>query len=190
MEAKKLNNISVADYISIEKENDIKYEYHNGTIYALAGGTFNHGAICGNIFGEMRSALKEKESDCRAYTSEIKVHIAKEKAYVYPDAMVICGAVAYAKNEINSITNPILIVEVLSHSTSNYDRGAKFHKYRQLESLQEYLLIEQDEAAVELYKRVNDLWKITRVEGLETSIDLSSLGISVKLASIYEGIVF
>ena len=82
MNAEKLNNISVQTYIALEQEQDVKYEYHKGSIYALAGGTFNHGAICANIFGEIRTALKAKGSSCKTYTSEIKVHIKKEQSYV------------------------------------------------------------------------------------------------------------
>jgi len=188
MEAEKLDHLTIQEYLSLEIANNTKYEYHNGTIYALAGGTFNHGAICGNIFGEIRAGLKAKGSDCNAYTSEIKVHIEKVNAYVYPDAMVICGPVEKSKEEINAVNNPRVIVEVLSKSSSNYDRGAKFHKYRQLKSLQEYVLIEQDEAAVELYQRINDLWQIERVEGLNSKITLNALGIEIELALIYEGL--
>lgn len=188
MEARKLDNLSVAEYLAIEMTSGDKYEYHDGTIFALAGGTFNHGTICGNIFGELRNKVKDRNKGCKAYTSEIKVYIKKDNSYVYPDAMVVCDEIEHPEDNKDAVANPKLIVEVLSKSTSNYDRGAKFHKYRQLESLEEYILIEQESYAVEIYKRVNDLWKISRIVGVDAILHLSSIDIDVEMTMIYEGV--
>ena len=87
------------------RPDDSKYEFHNGRIYALAGGSLNHGLICGNIFGELRSGLKEKRDDCKAMTSEIKLYIQSENAFVYPDAMVVCGEINKSTKDRNSIYN-------------------------------------------------------------------------------------
>lgn len=190
MEAEKLGKVPVEEYLVIEREAREKYEYHDGYIYAMAGGTLNHGLICGNIFGEIRAALKAKHSDCRAMSSEIKLHVASQNSFLYPDTMVICGAIEPSAIEPNAVTNPTVIVEVLSKTTATYDRGDKFYIYRQITSLREYVLIEQDKAQIEVYQRQADLWKITRVTGLDQQLQLSSLNVVVPLAAIYEDVAF
>jgi Uma2 family endonuclease len=190
MEAKKLDKLTIAAYLLLEREAGERYEYHDGHIQAMAGGTLNHGLICGNIFGELRSGLKAHARDCRAMTSEIKLYIASENCFLYPDAMVVCGDIEKAAATANAVTNPVLIVEVLSKATASYDRGDKFHLYRQIASLQEYVLIEQDKAQVEVYQRQADLWKITRLTGLEQHLYLHSIGLEIWRAALYEDVEF
>lgn len=187
MKAHKQPKISVEEYIQLERESDTRYEYHDGDIYALAGGTLNHGKLCGNIYAELRSKLKEAGADCKAFTGEIKLCIEKKNAYVYPDSMVVCGAIETSNDDENSVTNPVLIVEVLSKSTADYDRGDKFYLYRQLPALQEYVLIEQDKPVVEIYykKEHSDLWRITRYEGLDKTISLRSLQVEISMSDLY-----
>ncbi len=188
MIAKNLDNLSISEYIKIEQQTDTKYEYHNGSIYAMAGGTLNHGLICGNIFGEIRTALKHKKSDCKVMNSEIKLHVKEKNSFLYPDTMIVCGEIEKSQLESNAVTNPVVIIEVLSKSTANYDRGDKFFFYRQIDSLQEYILIEQDKAQIEVYKKKGDLWKITRIAGVDNFLPISSLNIKLKLEDIYENI--
>ena len=187
MKAHKLPRLTIQEYIQQEQSSDTKYEYHNGQIFALAGGTINHGMLCGNIFGVLRSGLKSKKSNCKPFTSEIKIFIEKTNSYVYPDSMVICGEIEKAENEVNSITNPTLIVEVLSKSTADYDRGDKFYLYRQLPSLKEYVIIEQSKYTVEVYYKSDnsDLWQITRYDGLDKIIKLQSIDLDVKMTELY-----
>ena len=113
-----------------------------------------------------------------------------ENSFVYPDAIVVCDELEVSPFEINAIDNPILIVEVLSKSTANYDRGDKFFKYQQIPSLQEYVLIEQDKAIVDTYfKRPGvDLWRISRFEGLNSLIQLQSIGIQMLMSDLYAGV--
>jgi len=190
MEAIKLNNLSLEEYLKVELETNTKYEYHDGSIYLMAGGTLNHGYICGNVFAEIRSSLREKGSNCRAINSEIKVHIQSKNCYLYPDTMIVCGEVEKSENEPNSITNPKVIVEVLSKSTANYNRGDKFYLYRQLDSLEEYILIDQDRAQIDTHKRQGDLWKLSRISGIDNELEIEILGIKVKLEEIYQDIEF
>ena len=185
-----LSNIALDEYIQIEQETGQKYEFHDGAIYALAGGTLNHGWICGNIFGELRSGLKSQGNKCRAMTSEIKLYIAAGNCYVYPDAMVVCGKIETNKKEVQSVTNPQIIIEVLSPGTEIYDRGDKFHLYRQVKSLKEYVLIDQAKPQVEIFKKEGDLWQISRTTGLAKSIYLSSIDLEISLAEIYNDINF
>ncbi len=133
----------------------------------------------------LREGLKNKNSSCKVINSEIKLHVQSKNNFLYPDAMVICGDIKKSQDDPNAVTNPVLIVEVLSKTTSSYDRGDKFYFYRQIKSLQEYVLIEQDKALIEIYKREAGLWEIMRISGLENEIYLSSLEISVPLHEIY-----
>jgi Uma2 family endonuclease len=133
----KLDSLTIEEYLSIESASDSKHEYHNGYIYAMAGGTLNHGLICGNIYGEIRAGLKENHSDCKAINSEVKLYIQSLNSFLYPDTKVICGGIEQSNKEVNAVTNPSIIVEVLSKTTAHYDRGDKFYFYRQIPSLQE-----------------------------------------------------
>lgn len=190
MQAKKLNNISIKEYIAIEKANDVKYEYLDGSIYAMAGGTVKHTTICGNVFFEIETALRGANKPCRTYNTDAKIRIESKNSYVYPDATVVCGEPEMSEHKPDAVTNPTVIVEVLSKSTVGYDRGDKFYLYRQIESLQEYILIEQEEAKIEIYKRKGDLWHISRVTGLEAELFISSLDVSIELKQIYLNVDF
>ena len=187
MKAQKIPKLTVAEYITQEQESDTKYEYYNGEIFALAGGSINHGLLCGNIYSEIRSELRKKQSPCKPLTSEIKLNIKEKNSYVYPDTMVICGEMKTSENDANSVSNPILIVEVLSKSTANYDRGDKFFLYKQISSLQEYVLIEQDKAQVDVFykKPESDLWRISRYEGLNTKVKFQSIKIEIEMSELY-----
>lgn len=192
MKAQKESKITVSEYLAIEQESDKRYEYHNGEIFALAGGSINHGLLCGNIYAEIRNGLKKKKSDCKPYMSDIKLHIEEQKTFVYPDTMVVCGDLETSPENENSILNPILVVEVLSKSTANYDRGDKFFLYKKIATLQEYVLIEQDKAQVDIFykKTGSDLWKISRYEGLDTKIKFQSINLEIKMSELYFDIDF
>jgi len=190
MEAKKLENVSLKEYQALEHSTNTKYEYHDGTIFSMAGGTIEHGLIAGNTYGEIKFGLRNKGTNCTVTNSEVKLHVKDSNKFLYPDCMVICGEIETSEIDENSVTNPIVIIEVLSSSTENYDRGAKFHAYRSILTLKEYILIDQYQASVELFSRRGDLWKIMRTEGIDNELELTSLGITIKLKDIYENIVF
>ena len=187
MKAHKLPRLSVQEYIQQEVASDTKYEYHNGKIFALAGGTLNHGLISGNIYSEMRNGFKDNHSKCLPFNSDVKLYIKATNSYVYPDSMVICGEIEQSSEDENSVVNPVLIVEVLSKSTAEYDRGDKFHLYRKIPTFKEYVLIEQKKYVVDVhYKNDNsDLWRITRYEGLDNKIKLQSIDIEIPMEELY-----
>jgi len=190
MEAEKLKRVSVAEYKAIEKEGNIKYEFHDGILYAMAGGSFNHGLIVGNIFGELHNILLQKDSPCFPLNNDVKLHIETENRFLYPDTMVICKDVQKSPLDSEAVTNPILIIEVLSKSTASYDRGDKFYFYRQIMNLQEYVLIEQEKAQVEVYTIKSNLWNISRVSGLDKEVVLHALSLTIPLSSIYRNVAF
>lgn len=188
MEARKLDNLSLEEYTALERTTGTKYEYHDGKVFAMAGGTLEHGLISGNAYGEIRGALREAGRDCTAINNEVKLYIDSMNKYLYPDAMAVCGPLERSKEEPNAIVNPTLIVEVLSSSTESYDRGDKFFFYRTLKTLKAYVLIAQYKPQVDLYTRTGDLWQISRVEGLSASLALAPLGISIPMQHLYEGV--
>ena len=191
MEAKRLNNLSIEKYKAMEGEGDVKYEYHDGFVHAMAGDSFNHGLISGNFFAEVGTKLLTKKSSCFPLNSDIKLHIATENRFLYPDVMVVCADVERSDLDAEAVTNPILVVEVLSKTTASYDRGDKFYFYRQISGLLEYVLIEQDKAQIEIYKRNEaNLWRITRIMGINEKLHLSSLDIELEMNAIYRNVEF
>lgn len=186
----KADHLSIAEYLAIEREDDIRYEYHEGEIFAMAGGTIAHSTICSNVAGELYASLKDHQ--CRAFNSEQKIEIVQQRRYVYPDASVFCSPIVESETTTGAATNPTLVVEVTSESSEGYDRGRKFKYYRQLRSLREYLIIDQTEAAVTLYRwePASDLFRIIDASGLEGTIELESLGLTLQLADLYRNVEF
>lgn len=149
------------EYLALEEKAEYKSEYHDGEIVplfreiidgevvAMAGGSSNHSCIAGNTITGLNFALDER--DCIVHTSDMKIRVEKVKRSYYPDVSVVCGELEYFNDNENILTNPMLIIEVLSPSTAEYDRGRKFFCYRQLESLKEYVLIEKNEPYVDVF---------------------------------------
>ncbi len=192
MTAQRIKKLTVEEYVELERTTGIKHEYHNGEVFAMAGGTFNHSILCGRIFGELRDRLLSINKDCEAFTSEMKLNLDDYNSYVYPDAMVVCGDFKQPVDFEDAITNPILIVEVLSDSTESYDRGEKFQKYQSIQSFTEYVLIAQNQPKVEVFYRAENInnWQINYYEGLDKIVHLQSLQIDIEMKAIYERVVF
>ncbi|WP_375559154.1 Uma2 family endonuclease [Bernardetia sp. OM2101] len=176
-EDQKPQKLTFQEYINLERENDQKYEYHDGFVIAMAGGTINHSRISGNIFGKFWSLLDEKGGSCEVFNSDTKLAFQDKKKYLYPDAMVVCGEVEESEHKNHGITNPIIIIEVLSKSTEELDREDKFSLYKQIPSLEYYVLILQDKPQLEIYRRMKlekqdpnkSLWQIETITGIEKS---------------------
>ncbi len=157
----------------------------------MAGGTYNHGLISGNIFSQLDLKLLEKGSDCFPLNSEIKLHIIEENRILFPDAMVTCGPIVKSEDDKEAVVNPRVIIEVLSKSTESYDRGDKFYYYRQIPSLKEYILISQNKYQVEVFlKGEREMWHIKRFLGKSSQLKINSLGIEIDLNSIFRNVIF
>ncbi len=179
------------EYLEIETLSDIKHEYRDGYIYAMAGGSYEHNVIGGNTIKALGNALSNKEGDCKTLTSDMKVYIESINEAVFPDVSVLCDEPEFPRGTRSAITNPSLIIEVLSDSTEAYDRGSKFHKYRQLPSFKEYVLIAQHEPKVEaFYRHDASFWRISTAIGLESSIHLYSIDCDIALKDIYAFLQF
>ncbi len=180
---------SIKSYVEYEYTTENKHEYEKGEILMMSGGTINHGILCGNAYNELRSELGENTKNCRVIGSEVRIYIEKAESIVYPDAMVIRGEIEISAEDKDAVTNPLVVVEVLSKSTESYDRGDKFYKYRQLKSLKEYVLIDQEKAMVEtFYKRENNIWEISRIAGIDQLIEIKSIEVSLNMRELYSGI--
>ncbi len=160
-------------------------EYLDGEVFAMTGASFKHNIIVMNIGRELSIQLKGRP--CQVYANDMKVLIRSANAGKYPDLVAHCGEPELLDDRQDVLLNPSLIVEVLSDSTETYDRGGKFALYRQIPSLQEYLLVSQDQVRVELYRRSEGgRWTLTEYAGLEDRIPLESLDCTLALAEIYD----
>ena len=177
--------LSLAEYNQLEEENDWRYEYHDGEVVAMAGGDPVHSLIANNTSYLLTGALLKKK--CSVFNSDAKYHVASVNKSYYPDVSVICGPAERSEHDTRALTNPILLVEVLSESTAARDRGEKFEAYSQLPSLREYVLVAQDKWTVQTYYRESPkhLWEMQWFKGEEAVVDLRSLDVSLPLSALY-----
>jgi Uma2 family endonuclease len=179
--------LSAEEYLQRERQADTRSEYLNGQLVSMAGGTIAHETICVNVLSALHSQMKGRP--CRAFGSNLKVRIEKANAFRYPDVSALCGTIQHHDRERDAYTNPSLIAEVLSPSTAAYDRGEKFALYRLIESLNEYLLIDQERMEVELWARhFGGEWSATTYNEAADRFAIGSLNVSLTLAEIYAGV--
>ena len=181
------------EYIALERKaipdaETVRSEYMKGEIIAMSGASFAHNLITYNISGELRIRLRG--SGCLAFANEMRVSIPSVKSYFYPDVGVVCGEPRFEDDVFDTLLNPIVIIEVLSPSTEAYDRGEKFSHYRQLTSLQEYILVSQDKVCVDHYVRHAAQWILTDFQELEQHLPLTSIECELPLQEIYESVSF
>ena len=176
--------LSFDDWLAIERTaTDQRREYVAGEVFAMAGGSEEHNLIALNVGAELRNQLKGRP--CRVYASDMKVHIAAADVGAYPDVMVICGEREFHDGRRDVVTNPTLIVEVLSDSTEAYDRGDRFRYYRSLPSLQAYLLLSQDRMQAELFlRRPDGTWSLSTYQESSESIPLPVIEAELSLAEV------
>jgi Uma2 family endonuclease len=180
---------TLAEYRSLEETAKERHEYHDGTIIAMTGGTLEHSAISGNIYTLLKYALRK--SLLKPFNSNLRVWISRYQRGVYPDVMVIEGEPRFNDGRRDEVTNPKLVVEVLSRSTEAYDRGDKFMYYRSIPEFSEYVLINQYQPWVDHYFKTNSGdWSMRSYEGIEATMKLATVSVQISLAEIYEDIVF
>jgi Uma2 family endonuclease len=175
--------MTYAEFVAAEAKSEVRHEYLSGEVWEMAGGTPEHSALALAMGGELRNALSGKP--CRVFTSDLRVRILETGLSTYPDVSVVCGQIETSRDDKDAITNPIVLVEVLSEATEAYDRGAKWAHYRRIPSLREYVLLSQAEALVEVYRRAESgRWELLEARAGET-IELASLGVHLDLTAIY-----
>jgi Uma2 family endonuclease len=177
--------LTPAEYLDWEEKQELRYEYLNGEVYAMTGGTVNHGRIAANFIAMLIPHLRS--GGCRVQTSDVKVQVAESNDYIYPDVSVTCDE--RDKTATKFIAHPCLIVEVLSPSTEIYDRRDKFNLYRHSESLQDYVLVDTNKIEIDIYSK-NDRgrWEIlSYVAG--DMVELKSIGLTFPIEQVFENIV-
>ena len=180
--------ITPEQYLELERAAENKHEYYRGEMFAMSGASFPHTIIAMNVGSGLHNQLRGR--NCTVHASDARLAVKSDGLYTYPDIMVVCGNPVFIDAHLDTVTNPIVIVEVLSKSTSSYDRGQKFESYRAIHSLMEYLTVAQDRPYVEHYTRQPDgSWLLREISG-SGSISLQCISANLPLELIYEKVTF
>ena len=183
MASNPISKITEAQYLALDRAAEFRSEFVNGEMFAMSGGTNRHGRIQRNLIVELGLALED--STCEPFGSDSRVRLSS-RAYVYPDVTVVCGEQQVVADDDDILVNPVAIFEVLSPSTEKYDRGLKFQLYRTVDSLKEYVLVNQDQVRVERFTREADgTWTLREHQGMDEALKVDSIGVSIPLERIY-----
>lgn len=187
--APKYNYISPEHYLEMERASDTKHEYYKGEVFAMSGASLPHNDIFHNVYGALTFFLKGK--GCKPYGSDLRIHIPKDSLYTYPDISIICGKPQTTDIFRDNIINPSVIIEILSKSTKDYDRGSKFTLYRSINTLKEYILIDSTSISVEIFTRQEDnSWRLTEFKQQSDSFTITTISLTLYLKDIYEDVSF
>jgi Uma2 family endonuclease len=181
--------LTAQQYLEIERRAEYKSEFLNGELFAMSGASRAHNLIATNVTRELSGQLRGRP--CETYASDMRVKVSVTGLYTYPDVVVVCGEAEFEDAHVDTLLNPTVIVEVVSPSTEAYDRGEKFAQFRELASLQGYILIAQDRPRIERFRRSEGKdWLFSAVDGLEETAHLTSIGCDLALADVYERVQF
>lgn len=180
--------LTVAEYLAFERTSEARHEFYAGEIFAMSGASAAHNSICWNLAVRLDPHLKS--GGCRGFVNDMRVAVESISLFTYPDLVVVCGEPRFLDANLpDTLINPALVVEVLSPSTEDYDRGRKFAHYRTLPSLRGYLLLWQDQCHAELYLRQADgRWLLSETSDPASLLELPVAGATLRLADVYEGI--
>jgi len=185
--APKFNFVSQEDYLALERASDTKHEYYKGEVFAMSGASWEHNVIVKNINTLILPYLKGKP--CDMFGSDLRIHVPENTLYTYPDFSIICGKPETNDEEKDTIVKPSAIIEVLSKSTKDYDRGSKFMLYRSINTLNEYITIDSLSISIEIYTRNSDnTWILSEFKQLHDSFVLSTIGLTLLLKDVYEDV--
>ena len=177
------------EYLAFERTSEVKHEYVAGEIFAMTGATRRHNLIAGNTLSGIRPQLRGRR--CEIYPSDMRVKIEALGIYTYPDLSVVCGPPRFEERREDTLLNPLLLIEVLSPSTEQYDRGMRFRRHQLIPSFAEYLLIAQDRPRIEHYLRQDDSsWVQTVSEDLAATLTLPTINCTLPLAMVYEDVAW
>lgn len=181
--------VTPEEYLAYERRAEYKNEYIDGHILAMTGASRRHNLISLSVGAELRAQLRGR--GCETYVTDMRVRIPTANTYTYPDVVVVCGEPQFEDEEVDTLINPVLIVEVLSKSTASYDRIDKFDNYRSIPSFAEYLLVSQDEYHVMQHvKQTDGRWLLTDIGGRESRVELASVECTLALNDIYDRVSF
>ncbi len=186
--ARAIRRYTPAEYLALERAAEYKSEYIDGHIVAMSGVTRQYDRIAGDTFASLHAQLGD--GPCEIFSSDPRVTSVVTGRYTYPDVSVVCGDAEFEDDQLDTLLNPAVIIEVLSPSTEAYDRGSKFAGYRSIPSLREYVLIAQDRPSVEHYLRQGEQWLLTAATDLDASVALPTIGCELRLAEVYRRVRF
>ena len=178
-------HLTYQDYLALERQTDTRYEFLDGEAWMMSGGSLRHSALKANVLTAIATALER--GPCRAFDADAKVRVSATGLATYPDLSVVCGPLERHPEDHNALTNPTVLVEVLSPTTERWDRGGKFIHYQQLASLRHYLLIDQDEARVEHFERAASGWHYS-VHGPGERVVIAAANITLDIEQIYQNL--
>ena len=175
---------TVEEYLEMERASNVKHEYYQGEIFAMSGASHRHNIIFSNVFGEM--CMQLKNSSCRPYGSDMRMHIPENTLYTYPDISIYCGDPITSDKDEDTLIQPTIIIEILSESTRNYDRNKKFKLYRDIPTLKEYILIDTEKICVEVF-RINtpNHWEKQEYNTLHEMVQLPTVDVYLSMKDIY-----
>lgn len=177
------------EYLRFEREAEARHELLDGEIVAMSGASRRHDTVVGNLFASLHAQLRAAGRRCRPFTSDMRVRSADSGLYTYPDLSVACGEPEFEDEEVDTLLNPTLLVEVLSPSTAAYVRGEKWERYRSITALREYVLIDADRIHVERYERRDDgTWLFSETADLGATLELPAIGCEVSLSELYDAV--
>ena len=183
-----VTKLTEEEYLARERAAEYKSEYFDGEMFAMSGASMQHNRLERNLIHHLSNALDGRP--CEAFTSNLRIRVSG-RMYTYPDVSVVCGEPQLADKEHDVLLNPTAIFEILSPSTEKYDRGLKLQRYRTIASLQDYILVDQNEIRIEQYTRQDaNVWTLRDYQRLEDELPLASIGISLSLARIYDRVEF
>ncbi len=176
--------ITPEQYLELERAALEKHEYYQGEIFAMSGASFRHNVIFKNTY--LKLGVKLAGKPCQPYGSDLRIHIPSNSLFTYPDISIICGKPEMTDEVMDTVKNPTVIIEILSKSTQDYDKGQKFTLYRDIESLKEYILIDSQSVRVEKYCKNSDgSWTLRDYKDIEDTFIIESIGEDMSLADIY-----
>lgn len=179
---------TIEEYLEMEETSLEKHEYYQGEIFAMSGPKVTHNIIAGNLHGELFNILKG--SSCRPFNSDQRIHIEKNTLFTYPDISIVCNDILTRNNDDWNILNPTVIIEVLSPSTKNYNRGEKFRLYRDIVTLKEYILVDSEAINIEtFFINEHGNWELLEYKNIEQTLLIRSIQVSLALKDIYEGTI-
>jgi len=179
--------VSIEEYLEMEQSSIEKHEYYKGEIFAMSGAKMPHNTISKNLLGILFTKLKGKK--CQPYGSDVRIHIESNTLFAYPDISIICDEVITRNNDDFNVLNPVVIIEILSQSTKNYDRGEKFKLYRDIPTLKEYILIDSESIHIETF-RLNEKnhWELEEYNFVTEELYVKAINEKILIADIYEGV--
>ncbi|MDQ2864237.1 MAG: Uma2 family endonuclease [Bacteroidota bacterium] len=179
--------ISVEEYLEWENSSTEKHEYYKGEIFAMSGAKVAHNIIAGNLFISLGQKLKGKK--CRPYNSDQRIHIQSNTLFTYPDISIICGEIITLNNDEYNVLNPSVIIEVLSKSTKNYDRGEKFKLYRDIPTLKEYVLVDSGSIQIEVFRlNENKHWELEEYNSIQSAFYIKEIDEKIPVSDIYNDV--